>query len=558
MERRVVLLVALAAGVIVSGTLALAVQTWMGDSRLALLVHALGCGAAIAIYARATASERDDLHSLSGALSTLSRGDTDTPLALPGSADAAEAAASVEKVRATIAALKSRIGDLSLRVDKLPELVGRALIEAERDAEDQEGAVEETASLFANINTSIRGINVEVENLARSNEETAASIQQMGTAIEQVAQTAIGLQESVEASTASIHQMGANIRRVAENSDEVQQVAQETAAATTEMDRAIQEVGEHVRGASEMTQRVSESAEQGSDAVNATINGIAIIRDQTLKAKRALEGLAERIDEIGQIATVIGGISDETNLLSLNAAIIAAQAGEHGKAFAVVADQVKTLAQRTSVSAKQIEEMIGSVQSESSNAVQAMGAGIQSVEEGVQRSRVAGESLEVIRGAAREANGQVAEISRATEEQARNSKHVASAANRVSENVEQISRAMGEQSTASEALLRSANTYLDMCRQMAQAMEEQRSTGRYITANSQAITELIRSIQRNTASHEEASRQVGERFDLLLQHAHKAATRIPAIAKMVTELRDEVHATQSGTHAATRSGAKVA
>ena len=82
---------------------------------------------------------------------------------------------------------------------------------------------------------------------------------------------------------------------------------------------------------------MSESADKGSEAVNATINGIAIIRDQTLKAKRALEGLASRIGEIGEIATVIGGISDETNLLSLNAAIIAAQAGEHGKAFAVVA-----------------------------------------------------------------------------------------------------------------------------------------------------------------------------------------------------------------------------
>jgi methyl-accepting chemotaxis protein len=376
----------------------------------------------------------------------------------------------------------------------------------------------------------------------------------MSSAVEQVAQSAVGLQESVEASTASIHEMGSNIRRVAESSDEVQQVAQETAAATTEMDCAIQEVGGHVRGASDLTRRVSESANQGSEAVNATINDIAIIRDQTLKAKRALEGLAVRVNEIGQIATVIGGISDETNLLSLNAAIIAAQAGEHGKAFAVVADQVKTLSRRTNTSAKQIEEMIRTVQGESTNAVEAMGAGIRSVEEGVKRSRVAGEALEVIRTSASDANGQVSEISRASEEQARNSKHVASAAARVSENVEQISRAMGEQSTASEALLRSANTYLDMCRQMAQAMEEQRETGRYITANSQSVTEMIGSIQSKTALHAEASRQVDERFETLLQLAHKTTAGMPAVAQVISELCEQVKTThaevQSGEHSA--------
>jgi methyl-accepting chemotaxis protein len=541
------MLLLLAAGVIVSGAAALAVQAMTGNPGMAIALHVVASAGALALYERLSRRERGRFDDLRDGLEALAGGDTAVRLASNTVGAIGEMASHFERVRENAANSHARLEELSRRVEKLPERVSAALSEAERDTENQEAAVEETASLFANINTSIRGINVEVENLARSNEETAASIQEMGTAVEQVAQSAVGLQESVEGSTASIHQMGASIRRVAESSDEVQQVAQETATATTEMDRAIQEVGDHVRGASEMTQRVSESADKGSEAVNATINGIAIIRDQTLKAKRALEGLASSIGEIGEIATVIGGISDETNLLSLNAAIIAAQAGEHGKAFAVVAGQVKTLSQRTSTSAKQIEEMIRSVQEGSTNAVQAMGEGIESVEEGVQRSRVAGEALEMIRTSASEANGQVAEISRATEEQARNSKHVASAATRVSENVDHISRAMSEQSTASETLLRSANTYLDMCRQMAQAMEEQRSTGRYITANSQAITELIRSIQSNTASHEEASRQVSARFETLLEHAHKTATRIPEVAKLVTELRSEIQVVHAET-----------
>ncbi|HEY5657834.1 MAG TPA: methyl-accepting chemotaxis protein [Myxococcota bacterium] len=549
MEKRVAL-GGLASGVIISGALAVAIHARTDNAALALAAHAALSLGALAGYVRLTGDQSSALNPLRWGLEALARGDTSEQLGGGGTREMSDMIAHLERVRVALASSRIRIGELNRRVENLPEYVGTAMEEAERDAENQEGAVEETASLFANINSSIRGINSEIENLARSNEETAASIQQMSSTIEQVAQSAVDLQEAVEGSTASIHQMGSSIRRVAESSDEVQQVAQETAAATTEMDRAIQEVGGHVRGASELTQRVSESANQGSEAVNATINGIAIIRDQTLKAKRALEGLAERIGEIGQIATVIGSISDETNLLSLNAAIIAAQAGEHGKAFAVVADQVKTLSQRTNTSAKQIEEMIRTVQDESANAVEAMGAGIRSVEEGVQRSRVAGEALEVIRSSASEANGQVNEISRATEEQARNSKHVANAATRVSENVDQISRAMAEQSAASEALLRSANTYLDMCRQMAQAMEEQRSTGRYITANSQAITELIGSIQAKTALHAEASRQVGERFEVLLQLAHKTTSGMPEVARVVAELCNQVRS----THAQVESG----
>jgi methyl-accepting chemotaxis protein len=452
---------------------------------------------------------------------------------------AAQREAALAELRQQSARTEQRLADLRARVERLPAEVTRAMAEVERSAAEQEEAVEETASLLANMGTQVRRINDEVDNLARTNEETAASIQQMGTAIEQVARSSQVLQENVESSTASLHQIGTSIGHVARNSDEVQQVAEETASAVTEMDRAIQEVEEHVRGAAHLTERASESSEEGSAAVLATIQGIEQIRTQTQESKRALEGLARRIEEIGQIATVISGISDETNLLSLNAAIIAAQAGDHGKAFAVVADQVKTLAQRASASAKQIHEMIRSVQAGSTDAAKAMALGIQSVEEGASRSRVAGDALETIRRAARQASGQVTEIARATAEQARNSKHVASAAQRVSEHVQQISQAMAEQSTASQNLLRNADRSLDMCRQMAQAMEEQRSTGRYITTNSESVTEMIRAIQGSTASHKTASAAVAARFEGLVQAARRSVERIPVVARAVAGLAQD-------------------
>jgi methyl-accepting chemotaxis protein len=365
---------------------------------------------------------------------------------------------------------------------------------------------------------------------------------EMGSAIEQLQRNGNALQESIESSTASVHEMGASIRHVAESAETVEQVAEETAAAIVQMDRSIQEVGEHARGASELTEQVSHSASEGARAVGETIAGIAEIRDLTRDAKHALEGLARRIGEIGEIATVIGGISDETNLLSLNAAIIAAQAGEHGAAFAVVADQVKTLARRTTESTQQIERLIESVQGESANAVRAMAAGIDAVEQGVTRSRGAGEALALIRTSAGEASERVAEIARATDAQGRNSKHVAEAARRTSEQVQQISNAIAAQTQASDQILQNVDVAVEMCRQMSRATEEQNSSSRYIRSNVEAVTEMIRSIQRNTRSHEKASEQVAETFEVILDNARRSGAHLPEVMAAVGQLRDQAEA----------------
>jgi methyl-accepting chemotaxis protein len=107
-----------------------------------------------------------------------------------------------------------------------------------------------------------------------------------------------------------------------------------------------------------------------------------------------------------------------------------------------------------------------------------------------------------------------------------NSKHVASAAQRVSEHVHHISRAMGEQSAGAEGLLSNATAYLDMSRHIETAMDEQKATARFIMENSQAITDLIALIQENTASHEQASGKVAQRFERLLEAARESATLI--------------------------------
>jgi methyl-accepting chemotaxis protein len=451
-------------------------------------------------------------------------------------------------------AARGAAAQLQRALTSLPEAVDRADREVSESRDAIEERVEETASLLAHINGSIRGINIEVESLASSSEEASTSILQMGSAIDEVARNAGALHDAAGASASAVHELSGSIRQVAEGADAVQGMAEESAAAMVQMDRTIQEVSQHVGGASELTQQVSAGAEEGSRAVDDTIEGIAEIRRQTLEARAVLERLARRIAEIGEIVNVIGGINEETNLLSLNAAIIAAQAGEQGKAFAVVANHVKTLAQRTAGSTKQIEGLIGAVQQESANAVRAMGAGIEAVESGVERSRRAGAALEAIRERARQASARVAEIARASQEQSRNSRHVAEAAQRTSSMVQQISEAMGGQSSASENLLRNAESSLDLCGQVQRSIEEQRETTRYITASISAITEMIKSIRVNTESHGAASEAAQQAVSRILEVARKSGDASQALARQLGTLRAEALALAEASGLETEAG----
>jgi len=495
---------------------------------------------AAALLARRALSPEAATPGLAGWLQRLRSGENVPPLEAGSLGPLASCAEDLNAL-----AVGQRLRDVSLArlevpLQRIPEGIRLARKGIDRSRESIEKAVEETASRMANINSSIRDINEEVESLSRSTAEASSSILQMGGAVEEVTRGTGALHESVGASSSSIHEITASIRQVAESADAVQGMAEESAVAMVQMDRAIHEVSQHASSASDLTIQVSEGAEAGSTVVSATVDDMRRIRELTEAAKTVLERLAERIGEIGEIVDVIGSINDETNLLSLNAAIIAAQAGEQGKPFAVVASHVKTLAQRTAGSTKEIEALIAAVQEESSNAVEAMGAGMEAVEAGVSRSRKAGEELLRIRDSAREASSQVAEIARATGEQTRNSKHVTEAAQRTSAMVQQITIAMAEQTRASENMLENVEAALAICSRVHRSTEEQRESGRFVMASISSISDMIQQIQRNTESHAGASEAVSEAVRGILETARGAGWELPEVTEALDMMCAEV------------------
>ena len=168
----------------------------------------------------------------------------------------------------------------------------------------------------------------------------------------------------------------------------------QVATALQQMSATVQQVSENSGRAAEASRKAADTARLGGGVVEQTLMKMQVIADSVRSSAVKVEELGKRSDQIGRIVGVINDIADQTNLLALNAAIEAARAGEQGRGFAVVADEVRKLAERTTASTKEIAGMIEAVQSETRLAVLAMEEGTKQVAEGVATTQKAGEALQ--------------------------------------------------------------------------------------------------------------------------------------------------------------------
>ncbi|MGM3389221.1 methyl-accepting chemotaxis protein [Stutzerimonas stutzeri] len=223
---------------------------------------------------------------------------------------------------------------------------------------------------------------------------------------------------------------------------------QQAATAVTEMSAAVDEVALNAVSTSEASTATTEDAETGREQVQQAITGISAMAAEITDSTDKVTVLAGEISSVGEVLEVIRGIAEQTNLLALNAAIEAARAGEQGRGFAVVADEVRALAHRTQGSTGEIERMIGAVRSRAAEAVSAMG-NIQALADGTQLQALsAGEALERIVAGVCQINERNLVIASASEEQAqvarevdRNLNNIQTLSNRTSESAIQLTQA---------------------------------------------------------------------------------------------------------------------
>lgn len=312
--------------------------------------------------------------------------------------------------------------------------------------------------LVANFRSLIEQVKVAGEQVAASSEELSASAQQSVRATEQA--------------------MG-SVEQIATMAEVQTQRTQESVRVMEEMSVAIQRIADTSSAVSEASVVAADDAQQGNIQIQQAVFQIDSLSQGVNHAADLVQQLGVRSEAIGKIVDVITGIASQTNLLALNAAIEAARAGEQGRGFAVVADEVRKLAEQSEESAREIARLIGEIQHETTQVVSVMLAGTEEAKKGAAAVQEAGKTFERIVVSAKDVAGQIQEVSAATEQMSASVQQVASAMdemNRLSEeaavHTQSVSAGAEEQLAAMQEIARSSNNLNELSHELQESISQ--------------------------------------------------------------------------------------
>lgn len=283
------------------------------------------------------------------------------------------------------------------------------------------------AGLYFSVNENVQRMHNATQELADGNltarvnltsrDEMSDIAQSFNQMAEGFSDTVQGIMASSAQLAAAAEEMSAVTMQTSHGIQEQQSQTDQLATAMNEMAATVQEVARHAMEAANAASTANDESANGRQVVNNAVNTIDALSEAISRAADAIQRVEADSDRIGTVLDVIRGIAEQTNLLALNAAIEAARAGEQGRGFAVVADEVRTLAGRTQSSTQEIQKMIESLQAGSKEAVHLMGQSREQAQSGVEQTAKAGDALTAIADEVARINDMNTQIASAAEEQ---------------------------------------------------------------------------------------------------------------------------------------------
>lgn len=328
---------------------------------------------------------------------------------------------------------------------------------------------------------------------------------------------------AAQAAGAAAAALAGIITELDRSSDQLGSVATESTDAVGLLESAAKRLGAAGNEAFEHSGKVAGEAERGYRALHQALEHIEQTRELAENSRMRIDALGGRALGVGDVVRVIQEIAEKTNLLALNASIIAAQAGEHGRSFAVVASEIKALAQRTAASTKQISEQIRGVQEESERATEAMAAGVNAVAHGFTVALSAADALGDIRLSARAAQKKVQAMMRSLDEGTAAATRVVDAAALLGARAQALVAIVKEQALHRVRLGEGAQGLADSGIRIAQLAREQLESGR-------AIVEIVGKLANDTQVLTRGQKDLRRHIDRI----HGGAAQIAGLENEVT------------------------
>ena len=341
------------------------------------------------------------------------------------------------------------------------------------------------------------------QQLANASKQTGDSMNEISNAIHQVAKGTSEQTAGVTKTSGAVEQMSRAIDGVARGAQEQAKAITRASQVTTRINTAIEQVAANAQAVTRDSAEAARYSRDGAKTVKETITGMEAIRTKVGLSASKVEEMGTRSEEIGAIVETIEDIASQTNLLALNAAIEAARAGEQGKGFAVVADEVRKLAERSSLATKEIAALIKGIQKTVSEAVSAMKESASEVEAGVARAYSAGEVLDNILGAAESVFKQAEEAGGAAAK-------VSAAAAELVEAVDTVSAVIEENTAATEEMAANSSELTQAIENIASVSEENSAAVEEVSASTAEVSSQVEEVSASAAAMMELAQNLQE------------------------------------------------
>ncbi len=318
----------------------------------------------------------------------------------------------------------------------------------------------------------VDGLQALVRQVRDSASQVASGSTQMASSSDESAKVSVQAAAAIDEVTSTMHEMSVNVQSVVKNAQVQGASVAETSSSIDEMVTSIQRVADTSKILLDIARRSREEAQVGIATMEKTTEGLNRTSAAIQASAEIISALGRRADDIGKIVEVIDDLAEQTNLLALNAAIEAARAGEHGLGFAVVAEEVRKLAEKSTQSTKEISELIQGIQKEAREAVGNMDKSTSMVQEGL----VLGNDLNIALGKISLVVTEVykfsQEIGAATTEQSHGSSQIAKATTRLTEITQEITSSVEEQASGAQAVVRAMEKMRELVQQSTSSSTE--------------------------------------------------------------------------------------